>query len=363
MNKQDLLSSLSPLPIVNLSAIDTPSSGLMIRTPEFCKRAFAKDVACRQHYEEIAAQRSFQNGEIQCPHGFATRKVTTSRGDFALTSFVPFPRLGGRLESARAKSNKGNKIASTEVSKASRSLLDVATELDSVERKTFDGVSAGLHEIRKLNREVKQSAERMCLRENRDDPTLANPEIVKIWKASEMMSSHFNIIELVANETLMRLPVRSRVQPYRLFDKCARIYRPAGNSERIVLNADYGFQCEIAACDKTISIIPTVLIQNAIKYSPEDSEVTVEFVLTSQPVGAQRKLRVEVTNECSDAVQLDNSIFGRSVRVATDTDGSGFGLFVAQQVAFQHRTRIDVKTFRNGATNFCKFLIDFEVLN
>ncbi|WDQ14579.1 ATP-binding protein [Rhodopirellula sp. P2] len=362
MSKQDLLSSLSPLPIVNLAAINTPSSGLIVGTPEFCRRAFEKDDSCRQHYQRLAEQRAFGADEIPCPHGFASRKVSTPRGDFALTGFIPYPRLGGKNESARAKSNKKNKIASTEVGRASSSLQNVAKELDSVEQKTFDGVSAGLHEIRKLNREVKQTAERMCLRENRDDPTLANPETVKIWKASEMMSTHFNIIELVANETLMRLPVRSRVQPYRLFDKCARIYRPAGNTGRISLHANYNFQSEIAACDKTISIIPTVLIQNAIKYSPGDSEIVVEFSLKEQPFDVQDKLLVEVTNECSSVLQLDDSIFGRSVRIATDTDGSGFGLYVAQQVAIQHKTKIQFSTFHNATPNYCRFGIEFDVL-
>ncbi len=221
-------------------------------------------------------------------------------------------------------------------------------------------MSAGLHEIRKLNREVKQTAERMCLKENRDEPSFANPDIVKIWKASEMMSNHFNIIELVANESLMRLPVRSKVQPYRLFDKCAKIYRPAGNSERIQLDAEYGFRCEIAACDKTNSIIPTVLMQNAVKYSPDDSEIIVRFSKRKHKLGSPEKLRIEVTNEFTQASALDDSIFGRSVRKATDTDGSGFGLYVAQQVAVQHGTKIHVATSRNGPAYFCTFWIEFS---
>ncbi len=134
MNNQDLLSSLSPLPIVNLSAIVAPTSGLIVGTPEFCKRAFAKDDTCRQHYERIASRPTFGQGKSQCPHGFATCKVSTARGDFALTSFVPFPRLGGKNESARAKTNKSNKIALTEVAKASKSLQVIAVELDAVEQ-------------------------------------------------------------------------------------------------------------------------------------------------------------------------------------------------------------------------------------
>ena len=91
------------------------------------------------------------------------------------------------------------------------------------------------------------------------------------------------------------------------------------------------------ACDKTISIIPTVLISNAIKYSPPETEIFVGLRLEKDDVV------LEVTNFLREGTVLDNSIFERGVRASTDSDGTGNGLYVAQLVAKQHGTIIALK--------------------
>jgi light-regulated signal transduction histidine kinase (bacteriophytochrome) len=215
--------------------------------------------------------------------------------------------------------------------------------------------SMALHEIRKLNSKVKQTAERLCRRESPEDTDDASPDLVKILKASELMSRQFDVIELLANEELAMLPLNSISEVYKIFDKCARIYRTA--SMRINLDAPAGYYPRVDVCDKTFPIIPSVLIENALKYSAPASEVRVTF---SQD--GPHTVTVCVSNVSLLAAPLTDAVFERGYRGPTDTDGSGNGLYVAQLVAKQHGAtiRLDTSGIPNGRTRVT-FCLSFKV--
>jgi light-regulated signal transduction histidine kinase (bacteriophytochrome) len=196
--------------------------------------------------------------------------------------------------------------------------------------------SMALHEIRKLNREVKQTAERICRLMSPDDPDNADPELVKIMKTSELMSHQFDVIEILANETLATLPLNSTSEIYKIFDKCARIYR--SERRRIMLEAPPNYHARVKVCDKTFPIIPSVLIENALKYSAD-----LEVRISIQP-GGQDKVIVAVSNLARLKAPLTEAVFMRGYRASQDSEGSGNGLYVAQLVARQHSTMLRVET-------------------
>ncbi|MFO0821041.1 MAG: hypothetical protein U1A77_24055 [Pirellulales bacterium] len=157
------------------------------------------------------------------------------------------------------------------VIEASVALRQAIDHFEQLETEAIKKHSVALHEIRKLNRTVKQAAERLCSRTENPDA-----ELVKIWKSADMMSQQFDVIEVLANESLMQLPVSSECDLYPLFDKCVRIYTPVDAPGRITLRAfPYGYSGPVMACDKTIMILPTVLIENALKYATQRDSINV----------------------------------------------------------------------------------------
>jgi signal transduction histidine kinase len=131
--------------------------------------------------------------------------------------------------------------------------------------------------------------------------------------------------------------LNTTVEIYKLFDKCARIYRPPTNPRRLLLTAPGSYSPRIAGCDKTLPIIPTVLIENALRYSLKDSEVRVSL----RPEG--ELCRIEVTNFTQPNAGLTQRIFDRGVSAHSDSEGSGNGLYIAQLVAKQHGAEIQLK--------------------
>jgi len=359
MTQYEKIAKFSRLPIVNLHDVGMPQNGALVKLSDTCKRNYSKGPVCKQHYEAIAKDSHDRKTIVPCPYGFASIEFRAGDVSAALTGFIPNPRLGGAAERILARRHKEVRLEAEAVldsvstlkevgrryqeieAEARRRLYSVEEEvkkrLDEVELKVAQKFSMALHEIRKLNRTVVQTAERMCLHERPSSPESASPEPVTIWKTAEMMSKQFDVIEILANESLTGLPVKTQSLLYRVFDKCVRAYQ-FQPTRRIFMQSPPGYSPKILVCEKTFPIIPTSLISNALKYSIPESEIRVivgpdgefcEVIVISQSKGQQ---------------MLDDSIFARGVRASEDKEGSGMGLYIAQLVAVQHGTKIRVES-------------------
>jgi signal transduction histidine kinase len=329
----DDITTLSPVPVVNMGAPSIPQNGFLMGTPSECAKNYSRSDLCRRHYEAL---RNSPETLVQCPYGFASLPVTAVR--VILTGIIPYPRIGGAAEALRAKKHRHNKIAAAALFRMAGALKKADQRVKSAELDAVRKQSVALHEIRKLNRKVKQTAERLCGSESPDNPDNARPELVRILKTSELMSYQFEVSELLANESLTALPLNTASEVYRVFDKCVRIYQPEGQRDRLTIHALPGFSPSVMVCEKTFPIIPTVLIENAIKYSIKDTPVRVELKLDGTDCV------VSVSSTALSTVQLTPNIFERGVRATSEVEGSGIGLYLAQLVARQHGTVIKLET-------------------
>ncbi len=360
MSLYDDIAQFSPVPIVDLKNLNIPRNGMVMPVSETCKRNFGKNDNCRAHYRALAEGNPEGRVLTQCPYGFSSIAFWLGGVSAAITGFVPNPRLGGSQERIVAKRHKNTRVSAEAaremisnfraVAARYRAIEEAAAErlksadeeatqrLHDVEVEIAKKHSMALHEIRKLNRTVVQTAERLCMEESPQNPEQADARIVTIWKTAELMSKQFDVVDILANETLTKLPVKAPSQVYKIFDKCVRVYQAVRGSRRLFLQAPQNFSPKILVCEKTFPIIPTVLISNALKYSAPNTEVRV----TLEP--SERGCLASVISESPGEQLLDDSIFDLGVRVSRDSDGSGTGLYVAQLVARQHGTRITVES-------------------
>lgn len=352
------LSQLSPLPLIDLSSISRPTDGFSLPLPTTCHSNFKKDDTCRNHYKSLALLSTTNPGTVfQCPYGFSTLPFRTEGNLYGITALIPFPRIGGDRERLMAKRHPDTRIDIRAVKPIVEGLKGITLNLSALEDTTIQRHSMALHEIRKLNAKVKQAAERLCREASPNNPENAREENVMIWKAAELMSNQFEVMELLANQRLTELPIRSVSELYRIFDKCARVYRMANRQHKFVLKAPDDYHPRIYACEKTLPIIPTVLIENANKYSRVGSDIWINF----EPLRGICQVTVSSLSNGQDL--LSDTIFGRGVRASTDKDGSGNGLFVAQLVAKQHGTLIRVKsTYVSPNTVKHEFIVPFNTI-
>lgn len=326
-------SLVSQLPIVDLGSIAEPQAGVSDDDVAYCCRKFAENDQCKKHYEALACQAA--GTTRQCPHGFSSLHFLVNGRSFALTSFIPFPRAGGEKERKLSKSHPNKKISIRSVIGIAENTANTINRLREIEKSVAAQQSMALHEIRKLNRTVKHTAERLCAQIQEMDESIKG-QVESIFKAAELMSGQFDVLELIANEDLANLPCTTVSEPFRVFDKLARIYRQGNTSSNIKL-ACQSYYPKVLVCDKTFPILASVLLSNATKYSIAGTEIQVDFLPLA---GAPNRLKIVISNVAIDHPGLDRRIFEKGYRVAQDSDGTGKGLYLAQLVAKQHGSQL-----------------------
>jgi signal transduction histidine kinase len=363
MNPLERIATQSPFPIVDLTRPEKPRDGIVAALTRTCHKVFDGGVECKRHYEGMADLAKSNPNEVhvrQCPFGFAS--IAFSTGDLfaALTGFVPFPRLGGEKERIVAKRHPESKFSIEAVQRAISILVKANKNFLEIEETVLKGHSMALHEIRKFNRTIKQTAERLCKRDSPGNPDGAQKELVTIYKTSELMSNEYNVIEILADASQAKLPPNTVSELYKIFDKCVKIYNAIAGGRRLLLRAEHNYNPRIVANDNTLPIIPSVFIDNALKYSLPGSEIRI-FI---EPDTDNQSCLVTVTNDSEGQQQLDDRIFQRGYRATTHRDGTGNGLYVAQLIAEQHNTRITVdSSILSSARVRHTFSVSFRTTN
>lgn len=324
--------AFSPVPWVNLEKVDVPNSGLLQNTTNFCMRKFGTGGTCKDFYEKILRQNENSPKVTQCPFGFSTRRINLDGTPIALTGFVPYPRAGGNEERQRAKDYPDARIDLDKLERAIGAMNALLEDRSRAIVDEFKLYTSALHEIRKLNRNIKREAEDLSHDRVSQESAFLRESVTSILKSSELMTLQFDILDLIANEQLATLPLKTKCEVYRIFDKCVRIYDQSARARRLDLRLA-GCSPRALVCDKTFPILATVLIENAIKYSLEGTVIHIKIESSGET------LTVSVSNTAPRAAELPD-IFSKGVRGDSDLSGHGFGLHLASLVAKQHKCEL-----------------------
>lgn len=332
------VSDLNPFPSIGLEE-EVPTNnlkdGYKISLSNFCRKKLPHDQLCINHYEEC---RKYTEDKFHvCPHGYSTYTFTVNSKKHAITGILPLGKNVSAKEKERGKLTPAQKVNPDDIIELVKHMKIVHEEVhDQIARDTSNNLAA-LHEIRKYNRNIKLSLERVCRAQSPNDPDQAQIAIVKSWKLSELMSSQFEILGLIADEGLVNLIPKTKSEIYRIFDKCQRIYRTIASEKNIQIYMD-GDSPFTMVSDKTFPILATVLIENAIKYAPNNSTIRISIKMLDN-----EKFQVLVVNDLVEGIEVPKNLFVKGERGNQDNEGSGIGLYLAQLVAKQHSTTINYR--------------------
>src|SRR5687767_3436739 len=200
MDYADLLLALCPFPWVDLRSPAPPLDGVTVPTPAICRRVFGLG-QCESFYRSMASVA--ESGARTCPYGFSVWLVQLPRSSIALSGIA-----APNVSSDPDRTHKLGKAAP-------RSVLD-AKEIESYiarlktgiaelspESSTLPSANEALHEVRRLNGMVKVITERLSS-QKKNDRRAPDENIVRAWKASEMISLHLDALDVLANEALLQ---------------------------------------------------------------------------------------------------------------------------------------------------------------
>lgn len=359
--KHDLLERIaifsSPFPVVDLTAPAVPSPGKVFATPRFCKKAFPRG-ECAQFYQRLG-----DNAErLQCPFGFSVWPMTIGKARLAVTGLIGAPRLGGEDERLRAKEYSHHHVAAESVTNWAADVSEIVAQGDIEREREFARRLEALHEIRRFNQIIKTNMERACYAESPDDPDAARLELVRAHRASSLISVQLDALDLLANPASAMSFAPQRWVFYKIVDKMVRMYQVVAENRQVILQLSGRSVADVRVDLRTIHVVPSVFIDNAVKYSAPGERVRVHVadeLRANIPV-----VTLEVTSRGPVATpEEEENLFlhrGRGRAARDVAEGSGIGLTLAKVVADQHRAWIHAEQ-RQLTTGRAEWIFRFQI--
>jgi len=330
------------LPIIEI--LDKPpQDGSIFKCPLFCKRHF--NHKCIEYYNGIKEI----PGMHQCPYGFATDVIQLEDSKILITA-LNIERYSLRRE-LRKRISKNElypriKIVDYYYIKGgiNRALVNSNAESYPITKNYINDI---FHELRKLNAEIKRQGDYL-LRElkiyPKGDRVLDRAQ--NIFSTSQLFSARLNAFDLDLNPELPFSGLKHKISVYKKFEKAMHCLSLSARNKRINISVNGESHVLIKALE-VFDLLPFLILENAIKYSTKNSDVTIEFQEN------KNTLTVEVTNYGPPVNSEDQvNIFNRGYRGIYGKDftpeGTGIGLYLAKAIAETHNVELSV--FSNSTT-------------
>jgi len=324
----------SPYPLVQLEAPTPPKNGLQYPAPKICAKVFSRG-DCERFYRSLDPAGPRQ----QCPYGFSVWPLQLGDNRVAITGLIAAPRFGSDRERLRAKEYPHNRVWSDAVTTWIRNVEEILKDGDVEREEEFSRRLDALHEIRRFNQIIKTNMERACEKESSTgDPDDAPVQLVRAYRASSLISLQLDALDLLANPaSAMSFSPRPWVF-YRTVDKLVRIYRVIADSRDVRIRLSGTSLSHAAVDQRTIHIIPSVFIDNAVKYSKAGETVEVHvsegYYETLPVITLCVKSTGPVATPAEERVLFVERARGKAATAIAE--GSGVGLTLAKVVAKQH---------------------------
>lgn len=157
-----------------------------------------------------------------------------------------------------------------------------------------------------------------------------------IYYASQLLSEKLNISKfLLSTDWKYDKNNFRNIKFHKLVVKYVRIYKSEYEKKKLnVVIKEKSFN-EVRSHPEALSIIPHTFIDNAIKYAPKESDIIITIKdLTNGIFFSVESYGPKISID--ENVKIFNPFFRAKEAVKSKSEGSGYGLFISQQIAKNH---------------------------
>ena len=315
--------------------------GTFIKALHFCKENCQKE-KCKGFYEGLFL--NADNGFYKCPYGLSVylKKINDEK-----RIFVSF-----REQNTYVKKNKRflkEKVYNPVLEKDQiEALINSSINNDIINKQvseTQNSVDSMLHELRKLNAQIKEHCDSLFSNYGDKDDlyTLPPDEYTKLFDRlktlyviSTMINTRYSLYSYEKNPDILTLSMPININIYKKFDKCRKVLKNY-QKRNIFINFS-GTAYKMFKAYSSFEMIPFLLLENAVKYSVNDSEVNVLF----ESQISKLIIRIESFSPYCSREELEK-ITERGFRgknAQKTNDGSGIGLYFVKILCDLHNIAI-----------------------
>lgn len=224
-----------------------------------------------------------------------------------------------------------------------------------------------LHEIRRFSNEISHYSEILSVAVQGSNPRYE--ELCKnILITSTMISSRLAFTDLELNPASVSLQPRIRSGIYKKFEKASHILKQNALSKQVSIKFIGNSFKEIETLP-AFELVPFVIIENAIKYSPRNQEITVSFEesLDKRSLLVSVKSIGPVLEHDEFSSSLERGVRGKNTRLLS-VAGEGLGLFLVKFLCDYHDillklSSVQVPTYHLEKVPYSDFCISLNFKN
>ncbi len=283
--------------------------------------------SCSLNESQLEFYRSRKNGWRVCPLGYAVYsfELIPERN----TWLVIFGLKVSGISTIQGK-NESLSIRTTTADVERLAKATVAS-IEAVEARLQSIVSSGVHEFRNVNNDLYNTA--YFLQQalsNGSNITQAYVEMAKsVVQLSEMMKSRSDIFDVITNPSIASIRDQS-IHVYRAFDRARKSIISSSASRKLKLLID-GLSNSRAKAVQMFDVVPYILLQNAVKYSPDGLDVQINVVEDDTYIYATVSSWGPVLQEGERSKVFQPGFRGSRAELF-ESQGSGMGLFVIKRL-------------------------------
>ena len=351
------------LPIYR-NGLDEISDGIDIPVPKFCQGRCFENTKCREHY---AKMQEAEEGIYKCPFGFASYVLKVNEENCIFTCL--------RVEDKYDKSKvipkvKGESKRYREITYDQ--LLEYAQAYEEYDNnqnqykayRVF--VEDIFHDIRKFNQQIKVKNDRIYRKSQQNAKYKQISELSKvIYVMSWFLTLRLNNHDFVYNEEMMKADVKTSYNMFKILDKVRHCIKHRGEEKNVTIQMEAKQSCRDMKAYDCIELLPFLLLDNAIKYSPENEKVDVLLEEKGSIQYVKIKSLGPKVNDGEIELLVNQGYRGEKAKQLT-TDGMGIGLYTAKCIADLNEIELklssgdEIKKTKKGI-DYSEFVVELSV--
>lgn len=354
------------LPIYR-QGINELSEGLEIHIPEFCKKNCEKNTKCINHYKEIFTQGA---GLYICPYGFNTYYDNESN-DIIFSCFRVKDKYDKKKADPKIKDeamgNNYYRIIELEALNSYVKAYNIFHENNQRYDDYNTYVEDILHDIRKYNAQLKAKIDRLYRKmEGNKRKYYDMLEITKsIYEIAWFFTLRINAYDFLYNENLSTAIPPAQYNIYSIFYKIKECIKEYASGKNINIHLNANRECREIKAYECIELLPYILLENAIKYAPRNTDVNIYI----EEHAKKSKISVSSIGPFVDRNEL-KKIFIRGFRGANaqehTKEGQGIGLYTAKKICDLHNLKYSIDSSDNiiqkiKNIKYSEFKVDIEL--
>lgn len=304
------------------TASDTPCDGSLQKCPSFCTAKHSE--RCVSFYKKLT-----QPGFHRCPFGYTVYSFVMGK------ELAFFSGLYIEGYSDAKKLHAGNRVPELKLPasvaiKAETILKDIQRKQDAEEQH-----QSFIHDVRNLNKTIKGHLEYLIdlLAEEQQFEYVRRG--FSALSASNLLTQRMNYLRYYSGDETF---VPKEMGIHGKFYKAHQLFLTLAKTKNLIFDKINGNSVGKMMAFSFIDCMPAVLIENAVKYSPEGEQVKIEI---QEDVDC---CRVKITNwgpalSSEEAERIfDKGFRGKSAK--NQAEGSGIGLSFVKEICDLHSIKI-----------------------